>query len=60
MKFYIYDDSNEVVAITIGTSNSECEDKASMYIGGDEYGGTYTPAFGTADGLIENPDAEIL
>lgn len=61
MKFYIYDtETMEVVAIAEGSSNEECEAKAATYLSVDTYGGTYSPAFGAASGLIDNPDAEIL
>ena len=61
MKLYIYDaESMEVVAIAEGNSNEECEDKAANYLGVDEYGATYSPAFGSVDGLIDNAAAEIL
>ena len=61
MKLYVYDvETNEVIAIANGNSNQECEQKASLYLGVDEYAGTYTPAFGIAGGLIENAEAEML
>ncbi|MCP4339850.1 MAG: hypothetical protein GY799_13405 [Desulfobulbaceae bacterium] len=61
MKLYIYDaETNEVVATATGETNEDCENKAFNYLGVDEYAGTYTPAFGTANGLIENEEAEIL
>lgn len=61
MKLYIYSvETMEIVAIATGESNEECEDKAAKYLGTDEYAGTYTPAFGTADGLINSKDAYEL
>ena len=61
MRFYIYEvESNEVVAIVNGETNEECEKKAFNYLGVDEYAGTYTPAFGSVDGLTENGDAEEI
>jgi len=35
-----------------GVTNEICEQKAHKYIGVDGYGATYTPAFGSVDGLI--------
>ena len=61
MKLYIYNvETMEVAAIAEGSDNQECEDKAFNYLGSDEYAGTYSPAFGAIDGLIENPAAEEL
>lgn len=60
MKLYIYDEeSMEVVAIAEGDTNEECEGKAEGYIE-NGYAATYSPAFGSVDGLEENPDAEVL
>ena len=43
--FYIYNvDTMEIVAIAGGDSNEECEGKAFIYLGMDEYGGTYSDA----------------
>ena len=59
MKLYIYDlDTMEVIAIADGEANQECENKAQPYT--NEYGTTYTPAFGMVGGLIDNNNAEIL
>ena len=59
MRLYIYDlDTNEVVAIAEGETEQECEDKATPYT--NDYGTTYSPAFGFDNGLVENDDAEIL
>ena len=61
MKLYIYDtETMKIVAIAFGKKNTECETKAIKYIGTDKYAGTYTPAFGCSDGLIEAQDVEIL
>jgi hypothetical protein len=61
MKFYIYNSETlEVVAIAKGNTNQECEEKAALYLGTDEYGATYTPAFGINEGLIENHNPEII
>jgi hypothetical protein len=59
MKLYIYSlDTKEVVAIAEGETNAECESKASAYA--NDYGMTYSAAFGSVDGLIDNSNAEIL
>jgi hypothetical protein len=59
MKMYIYDlDSMKVIAIAEGETYEECEEKSQQYT--NDYGCTYSPAFGTTDGLIDNGDAEIL
>lgn len=61
MKAYVYNtESMEVVAVISGETNEQCELKAAEmgYMGVDEYGLTYSPAFGTSDGLIECDDAE--
>ena len=62
MKLFIYNVENmEVIVITEGNDNQECEEKAESagYVG-DDYAWTYTPAFGFEDGLIENQDAETI
>lgn len=60
MRLYIYDEETmRVVAIATGSTNEECETKADSYIQ-DGYYSTYSPAFGSVDGLIENPDAEEI
>jgi hypothetical protein len=49
---YVYDvETNKLVAEINGDTNAECEDLASELYG-DEYGWTYTPAFGFSGGLI--------
>lgn len=59
MKLYIYNpDTNEIIAISEGKTNKECEDKAQLYT--NDYGTTYSPAFGANGGLIDNNNAEIL
>ena len=61
MRLYIYDAYTKVIiAISDGKTNKECEDRAQNYIGTGDYGGTYSPAFGSVDGLIDNPDPGIL
>jgi hypothetical protein len=62
MKLYIYNHENmEVVAIAKGIDNQTCESKAESagYVG-DDYAWTYTPAFGYANGLVENLAAEVI
>lgn len=55
LKLYVYDlDTKEVIATAEGQTNDECEEKAWQYA--NDYGMTYSPAFGTADGLIEIDD----
>lgn len=52
MKLYIYDTATrQVVAIAEG-DNAECE-TALLDWDMDTHGATYSPAFGTTDGLIE-------
>ena len=62
MKFYIYNtETMEVVATATGETNEDCEYKASQYLGFPaEYAGTYTPAFGTVDGLIDQFEIDEL
>ena len=61
MKLSIYNtETKEVVAIVNGETDADCEDKAFNYLGVDEYAGTYSPAFGTVDGLIESDDVEVI
>ena len=60
MKFYVYDtEDNTHIATITGDSNEACETAFEERFG-DEYGATYSPAFGSNDGLVENPDAEEI
>lgn len=61
MKLYIYDTAtNEIVAVATGEDHLECERKAaSLRLPEDEYGWSYSPAFGTVDGLKMGPADEI-
>lgn len=61
MKLYVYylDDNSHAATIT-GNSNAACEAKANEVYGSNDFGWTYTPAFGTSDGLVENDKAEII
>ena len=60
-KLYVYslEDNSHVVTIT-GEDNASCEAKANELYGINDYGWTYSPAFGAADGLGENDDAEEI
>ncbi len=60
MKIYIYDDDNLHVATITGDNNESCEKKAEKKYPSNDYGWTYTPAFGASDGLTENENAEII
>lgn len=61
MKAYIYNvETREVVAEIIG-DNKSIEDKFDeIGYDTDEYGLTYSPAFGTVDGLITDGDFEVI
>lgn len=57
---YIYNtENNEVVARIHGQNNQACEAKMAElnYGGSDDFGATYTPAFGSNDGLIDSDTA---
>lgn len=57
---YIYStETNTVVARIHGESNEACEAKAEElgFMGSDDFGGTYSPAFGANDGLIDSDAA---
>lgn len=60
-KLYVYslDDNGHVATIT-GDGNLECEAKASEVYGGNDYGWTYSPAFGASGGLTEAEYAEEI
>lgn len=61
MILYVYDLSWRVVARVHGAANAECERKADeANYGNDEYGWTYSPAFGFVDGLTDTGDAEDI
>jgi len=58
--YYVYRLTDRVVvAIIEGESNDACETKAAEVFG-DDFGATYSPAFGAESGLIDNPDAEYV
>jgi len=62
MKAYIYNvDTKEVIAEIIGVDNKSIE--TAFFESGyenDMYGLSYTPAFGTVDGLTTDGDFDIL
>ncbi|MDW1542448.1 hypothetical protein [Vibrio sp. YT-17] len=61
MKAYVYNvETMEVVVVISGETNEQCEAKANDmgYMGVDEYGLTYSPAFGSVDGLVETEYTE--
>ncbi len=62
MKLYIYSVSDmHHIATVSGDTNSACERAASAaYDLNDEYATTYTPAFGSVDGILENENAEQI
>ena len=58
MKLYIYSIENNIHVATVnGESNKSCERKAEEIYGSNDYGWTYSPAFGVADGIEENAEA---
>ena len=58
MKLYIYSLENNIHCATVnGESNDACERKAEETYGSNDYGWTYSPAFGAADGIKENAEA---
>lgn len=62
MKAYIYNiETKEVVAEIKGDDNKLIIDKFDeIGYNTDEYGLTYSPAFGTIDGLITDGDFEVI
>ena len=59
MKAYIYNvETKEVVAVISGDDQNKVE--AAAFIYGDEYGMTYSPAFGSVDGLIDTGEHEEI
>ena len=61
MNLYIYslEDLKHVATIS-GKDEGSIEAKANDAYDASEYGWTYSPAFGTNDGLIENSEAEEI
>lgn len=61
MKMYVYSlEDNSHVATIIGESNEACDKAFNEHYDINDYATTYSPAFGAADGLMENPDAEVI
>jgi len=55
---YVYSiETNEHIATITGSSNASCESVANEQYGSNDYGWTYSPAFGTGDGLRYIGDA---
>jgi hypothetical protein len=60
MLFVYFIDTKEVVAKIEGVNNVDCEAKFdAMNYDTDQYATTYTPAFGSASGLIDS-DINII
>jgi protein-disulfide isomerase len=61
MKLYIYSlESNQHAATVTGETSEACERVAEETYGSNDFGWTYTPAFGFSDGLIENDEAKEI
>jgi len=61
MKLYIYSlESNQHAATVTGETNEACERVAEETYGSNDFGWTYSPAFGCSDGLIENDEAKEI
>jgi hypothetical protein len=62
MKAYIYNiETKKVIAEIKGNDNKSIEAKFDeIGYATDEYGLTYSPAFGTVDGLITDGDFEVI
>jgi hypothetical protein len=61
MTLYIYsNETNQHVATITGSTNAACEAKAEETFGSNDYAWTYSPAVGTADGLIANENVEEI
>lgn len=60
LALYIYDaETNKHVATIHGANNAACEGIAQDMFAND-FGWTYSPAFGYTDGLEENSDAQVI
>lgn len=59
---YIYDAATRVVRVKVIASNGNVALRRALDEGydADQFGVTLSPAFGAVDGLIDNPDAEII
>ena len=61
MTLYVYEKETLAVTAKINAKDNRiCEDIAAEKFDSEYYGQTYTPEFGTADGLIDGPDAEKI
>ena len=61
LTYYIYRLTDKTVMARIdGDSNAACETKADELYDSNDYGGTYSPAFGAVSGLIDDPNAPHL
>lgn len=67
MKGYVYAvvraaniESRVLVSVIEGETNSDIERVYSKRFDTDTYGLTYTPAFGSVDGLVENENSETI
>jgi len=67
MKGYVYAvvraaniESRVLVTVIEGETNSDIERFYSKSFDADTYGLTYTPAFGSVDGLVENENSETI
>lgn len=61
MKLYIYSiEDNRHLATITGETNAACEAALADNFNVDEIGATYSPAFGSAEGLVENPEAREI
>ena len=59
MKLYIYDtETAEVVETVTGGTQQQQEQYAFDEYGTNYFAWTYSPAFGTTDGLIDTPKAK--
>lgn len=61
MKMYVYSlEDNSHVGTIIGESNEACDKVFNERYDINDYAATYSPAFGSSDGLEENQEAEEI
>jgi hypothetical protein len=61
MKAYVYNQETMIIAAEIkGDNEKSIEAKYTEWFDTDEYGLTYSPAFGASDGLITDGDFEVI
>lgn len=61
MKLYVYEpESKRLVAVITATDSRRCEELAEERYSSEYFAKTYSPAFGTMDGLKENPEANKI